>query len=210
MAFSRRILPPLALFSLALTQCASEETAPPKMPVEPRPTDAMVPASGEAEARPLVREQGEYDVDRQIAMASDAFHTAAIDQAKLAYPKTKDAAVKRFAQTMLAEHGRAKQEETELFVELRLSPMESALSTEIGVESGKVLVSLSEASSQEFDDTYVAAQISLHQRFLNALDRDLLPAAGHPRLRKALEAMRPRIELHLDTAQSLQQALANP
>lgn len=206
MALSRKVLFPIALFPIVLTQCASEEAAL-KTPADQR---AMVPASGEAEPRPLVQGREEHEVDRQIAMASDAFHSAAVDQAKIAYPKTKDAAVKRFAQTMLAEHGRAKQEETKLFVELRLSPMESPLSTEIGVESGKVLGSLSDASSREFDATYVAAQVSLHQRFLDALDRELVPAAGHPRLRKALEAMRPRVELHLDTARSLQQALANP
>jgi putative membrane protein len=204
MGRSGKIAFPLAIFSLALTQCAGDRRS------TGTPDARMAPASGAVETRPLAQGRDQELTDRQIAMASDAFHTAAIDQAKLVYPKTKDAAVKKFAQVLLAEHTRAKQVETELFVELRLSPMESPLSTEIGIESGKVLMNLRDASSSRLDDTFVAAQVSSHQRFLDALERELLPNAGEPRLRKVLEAYRPRLELHLEMARGLQQALEHP
>jgi putative membrane protein len=208
MALSGKILFPLAIFSVSLTQCAGDRRSADGP--DAQKNAGMLPASGLAEARPVAQGREDKLTDRQIAMVSDAFHTAAIDQAKVAYPQTKDAAVKKFAQTLLAEHTRAKQEETELFVELRLSPMESPLSTEIGVESGKVLFNLREASARELDDAYVAAQISSHQRFLDALERELLPNAGEPRLRRVLEAYRPRLELHLEMARGLKQALESP
>jgi len=204
MASPGKALFPFAIFSFSLAQCAGDRHS-----TEP-PVARMAPASGVVEARPLAQGRENELTDRQIAMASDAFHSAAIDQAKLVYPKTKDAAVKKFAQILLAEHTRAKQVETDLFVELRMSPMESPLSTEIGVESGKVLMNLRDASPNDLDDTFVAAQISSHQRFLDALDRELLPNVGEPRLRNVLEAYRPRLELHLEMARGLKQALANP
>jgi putative membrane protein len=197
------------IFSVALTHCASEGQG------QRGARDArMVPAS-RVEGPPEVgRSEERRDgvlTDQQIAMVSDAFHSAALDQAKLVYPKTKDAAVKRFAQTLLADHGRAKQEETDAFVELRLSPMESPLSSEIGVASGKVLFALRDASSTDtLDKTFVAGQVDANQRFLDALDQKLLPNAGEPRLKDMLEAFRPRVELHLEMARGLEQALANP
>jgi len=144
-------------------------------------------------------------------MVSDAFHTAALDQARIVYPKTQDAAVKRFAQTLLADHARAKQEETETFVELRLSPTENPLSTEIGIESGKTLFALRETSSPDaLDKIFVAAQVAAHEKFLHALDTEMLPNAQEPRLRGVLEAFRPRAELHLEMARGLKQVLDNP
>ena len=174
----------------------------------------MVPASRVEEPPSVGRSSeppGTTLTDRQIAMVSDAFHTATLDQAKIVYPKTQDAAVKRFAQTLLADHARAKQTETDTFVELRLSPMENPLATEIGVESGKVLFALRDASSPDaLDKLFVVAQVASHQRFLDALDTELLPNAQEPRLRGMLEAFRPRVELHLEMARGLQQVLDNP
>jgi putative membrane protein len=195
--------------SLLLTHCTSEGKGQ-RGTRDPQ----MVPASGVDPAPSAGRSaerRGTELSDQQIAMASDAFHTAALDQAKVVYPKTKDAAVKRFAQTLLADHARAKQDETDAYVELRLSPMESPLSTEIGVESGKVLFALRDASSpDEVDKLFVAAQLAAHQKFLDALDTELLPNAHEPRLRGMLETFRPRVELHLEMARGLKQALDNP
>jgi len=143
-------------------------------------------------------------------MVMDAFHGAMLDQAKLAYPKTKDPGVKRYAQTLLADHGRAKQEQTDVFVELRLSPRESPISTELGVESGKVLFALGDAKDSELDAAFLAAQVGQNQRFLDILERELVPNATLPRLRQLLEAQKPRVELHLEMARGLQQALDNP
>jgi predicted outer membrane protein len=207
-SFHRAVFPFLVLSSL-LTQCASEGKG------QRGTRDAtMVPASRVEEPPSVGRSSepaGTKLTDQQIAMVSDAFHTATLDQAKVVYPKTQDAAVKRFAQTLLAEHGRAKQAETDTFVELRLSPTESPLATEMGIESGKALASLRESGSPDaLDKLFVAAQVDAHQKFLQALDSELLPNAREPRLRALLEAFRPRVELHLEMARGLQQVLDNP
>jgi len=207
MALFRSAAFPSMILATALTQCASDDHGP------RRARDArMVPASRVDDSLELGRSATPRAAlnDQQIAMVSEAFHSAMLDQAKVVYPKTEDAAVKRFAQTLLADHGRAKQEETDRFVELRLSPMESPLSSELGVESGKVLFSLRDAEGDDLDHRFIAAQVGQNQRYLDLLDQQLLPNASEPSLRQMLDAFRPRVELHLEMARGIQQALSNP
>ena len=209
MASFRNAAFPFLVLPCLLTHCASEGKG------QRGTRDAtMVPASRVEEPPSVGRSSeppGTALADQQIAMVSDAFHTATLDQAKIIYAKTQDAAVKRFAQTLLADHARAKQAETDTAVELRLSPVESPLSTQIGIESGKVLFALRQSSSpDELDKIFVRAQVASHQTFLHALDTELLPSAQEPRLKGMLEAFRPRVELHLEMARGLQQVLDNP
>ena len=207
MALFRSAAFPLVILSLSLTQCASDDHG------QRGARDArMVPASRVDESIEVGRNatpRTELN-DQQIAMVSETFHSAVLDQAKMVYPKTEDAAVKRFAQTLLADHGRAKQEETDRFVELRLSPMESPLSTEFGVESGKVLFAIRDARGDDLDQRFIAAQIGQDQRYLDLLEQQLIPNASDPSLRRMLDAFRPRVELHLEMARGIQQALSNP
>jgi putative membrane protein len=196
------------VLALALVQCASEGHGH-----EGAKDARLRPASRVDESLEVGRSatgSAAQLSDQQIAMVSDAFHSAVLDQAKLVYPKTKDAAVKRFAQTLLADHARARQEETEGFVELRLSPAESPESSELGVESGKVLFALRDARDDELDRKFVAAQVEQNRRFLALLEQKLVPNASELRVRQMLESFRTRVELHLEMALGIQRVFENP
>jgi predicted outer membrane protein len=198
------------LLGLAFTllQCATDGRKAARGAEDDEPF--MVPASGidtsQENARPGEREEAPL-TDEQIVKASDAAHSAAIDQARIAYAKTKDERVKKLAQAMLADHGKAKQEETELAVELHLSPADSALSTEIGVDSGKTLFAFRDAGVGSVDRTYVAAQLAAQEKYLDALDHRLIPSARDSRLKQALVAFRSRVKAHLEQTREIQQAI---
>jgi putative membrane protein len=140
-------------------------------------------------------------------MASDVAHTAAIDQSRIAFAKANDPRVKEFAKKMLAEHGKAKQAEQAILVEARLSPEESPLSTELGVDAGRALFALREAGEGPIDRTYIDAQLSLHEKYLAALDEQLIPNARDSRLEQALRNTRQRVKAHLDEARELERTL---
>ncbi|HEX6766665.1 MAG TPA: DUF4142 domain-containing protein [Polyangiaceae bacterium] len=145
--------------------------------------------------------------DRQVATASERAHSAAIDEARLAFTKAKDPEVKSFAQMMLADHGRAKEQETALVLELHLSPEDSSVATAIGVESGKAQTNLREMEGSSFDHAYVDAQISALDKYLNALDTRLIPDSKELRLTQALVASRTRSADQLKKARELKKAL---
>lgn len=206
MTGSRTVAFSVAMLALALTHCGEKQPAHGSTDVRMAPASRVVEHDGRGNPVPA---SNELD-DRQIAMALDAFHSAVLDQARTVFPKTKDDAVKRFAQTLLAEHQRAKQEDMSLFVELRLGRKESSLATDIGVESGKTLFAMREAEGARLDRVFVAAQVALQDGFLRALDDRLIRSAGEPRLKKRLEELRPHVELHLEMARGLERALNSP
>ena len=191
---------------------ANCEKQPPRGP-QHEAEPFMVPASRVEAPNEASRERPGALSDAQIGMASDVAHTAAIDQSRIAFAKATDPRVKEFAKKMLAEHTKAKQEETAIRVEARLSPEESPLSTELGVDAGRALFALRETGDGTLDRTYIEAQVSLHERYLSALDEQLIPNARDSRLERALRDARQRVKEHLDEARELERSIvdeANP
>jgi putative membrane protein len=184
------------------------ERQPPRGP-EHESEPFMVPASRNEATDEASRVRRPALSDGQIGMASDVAHTAAIDQSRLAFAKAKDPRVKEFARKMLAEHSKAKQEEMAIVVDRKLSPEESPLSTELGVEAGRVLFSLREAGEGPIDRTYIAGQLALHERYLAALDEQLIPNARDSELEQALRNTRQRVKAHLDEVRELEMTLEN-
>lgn len=183
-----------------LAHCANQPARGPQTETEP----FMVPASRVDAPDEPSRARAVALNDAQIGMASDVAHTAAIDQSRIAFSKATDPRVKEFARRILADHGKAKQEETAILVELKLSPEESPLSTEIGVEAGRALFALREAGEGPIDRTYIEAQLALHEKYLEALDAQLIPNARDSRLEQALRNSRQRVKAHLDEVRELE------
>jgi putative membrane protein len=201
-----------ALFLLAapfvLAHCANGGRTPPRGP-QNETEPFMVPASRVEGPDEPSRNRTPALSDAQIGMVSDVAHTAAIDQSRIAFAKAKDPRVKEFAKKMLAEHGKAKQAEQAVLVEARLSPEASPLSTEFGVDAGRALFALREAGEGPIDRTYIDAQLSLHEKYLAALDEQLIPNARDSRLEQALRNTRQRVGAHLDEARELERSFAN-
>jgi putative membrane protein len=197
----------LLVAPFVLAHCANDGRQPSRGPeneVEP----FMAPASRVEAPNEPSRVRAAPLTDGQVGMASDVAHTAAIDQSRIAFAKATDPRVKEFAKKMLAEHGKAKQEENAILVEARLSPEESPLSTEIGVDAGRALFALrEEGSAGPIDRTYVEGQIALHEKYLAALDEQLIPNARDSRLEQALRNTRQRVKAHLDEVRALERTL---
>jgi len=199
----------LAALPLVLAQCANgnRQASGPENEAEP----FMVPASGADEPRPVVPAPAEQRNsalnDGQVAMASDVAHNMAIEQARIVYAKTKDPRVKEYAQIILADHARAQQRETAILLELRASPEESDLSTELGIDAGKTLYELRDSGTGPVDRTYMESQVPAQEKLLKVLDEKLVPNASNADLRRELEAFRARVKVHLERAREIKQAL---
>lgn len=137
-------------------------------------------------------------------MFADLANTSEVEQGKLAQGKAKAPAVKKFAELMVKHHTEAQQEQAKLFKKLSLVPSDSASAAQLKADGEKATATLKEAGAAEFDRTYVATQVDVHQKVLDALDTKLIPAARSTELVAILRKMRTTVEAHLSQAKALQ------
>jgi putative membrane protein len=210
---------------LVVSACGSDQKSPataeevregealpaaPPVPAEPAstnsPTAPTVPdaavekAAAAAEPAPAK----EQLTEAQIAKLSELVNTAEVEQGKLGQSRGKSANVKKFAAMMIKHHGEALKEQAKLLKKLNLTPADSATATELKADGEKTLDKLKSADAASFDATYVASQVEGHQKVLDVLDAQALPAAKTPEVADALRRARAAVEQHLNEARALQ------
>ena len=209
----------LVLAGLAFVQCGGEqksagspaEIMPSAEPPQPEEADAATTratppesdtANAQAQAATPAAPKVDPLTDEQIAAITDAANSAEIAQAKLAQSKSKDAAVKQFAAMMISHHGEAKQKQAKL----KLKPAESGVSTAMQVDADATMNALKADNGKDFDQAYITAQVTGHQKVLDTINDKLLPNAKSPELKAYLEEIKPRVEDHLKQAKQLQES----
>lgn len=155
----------------------------------------MPPASGNPPATQLSQ--------AQIARVTELANTGEIEQAKIAQTKAKSPSVKKFAAMMIKHHGEAKADQTKLYKKLDLTPTSSQTATLLQADSDKALGQLRAADGAAFDLAYINGQVDAHQKVLDTIDRELLPAATDQALVSELNKMRATVESHLTEAKRL-------
>jgi putative membrane protein len=165
----------------------------------PEPSGAAEPAPAKAPAPPLSQ--------AQIAMFADLANSSEVEQGRVAQAKAQAASVKKFAGMMIKHHTEAKQEQAKLFQKLNLTPTQSEKSKELKADGDRILGALRGAQGATFDVTYMNSQVEAHQKVLEAIDRDLLPAASDQALIDGLKKMRGTVESHLTEAKAVQAQL---
>ena len=146
--------------------------------------------------------------EAQIAMVADLANSSEIEQGKLAQNKAKAASVKKFAAMMVKHHTDAKAEQAKLFKQLNLTPTQCPNETTRQQAGEKTLTSLRAASGTSFDARYIDSQVEAHQKVLDALDNELLPAATEQKLIDGLNKMKTTVQNHLQEAKTIQAELA--
>ena len=142
-----------------------------------------------------------------IAMFAELANSSEIEQGKVAQAKGQTASVKKFAGMMVKHHTEAKQEQAKLFQKLNLTPAQSEKSKALKEDADKILGALRGAQGATFDVAYMNSQVEAHQKVLEAIDRDLLPAASDQALIDGLKKMRGTVESHLTEAKAIQAQL---
>lgn len=195
----------------------SDTTASP--PGDPTPTGqptGMPPAQPESRSGPTnTQSAGAASAaepmaplsQNQVAMVADLANTSEVEQGKLAESKAKAPSVKKFAAMMVKHHTEAKQEQAKLFKKLNLTPAQSQKSSALKEDADKMMTSLKGVDGPAFDVAYMNSQVDAHQKVLDAIDKDLLPAASDQELINGLKKMRGTVESHLTEAKTLQAQL---
>jgi putative membrane protein len=145
--------------------------------------------------------------DGQILKVTNAVDTGEIAQAKLAKEKAKRAEVKSFANHMISEHGKAKDQGSQAAAKSNIEPADSPLAMELSSKGEQTLAQLKQTESQNFDQAYIDAQVKQHAEVLGHIEEHLLPSASDPALKAQLEKARVMVSKHLNQAKEIQAKL---
>jgi putative membrane protein len=164
--------------------------------------DTTTTASGRAPARDNDSAMTDVDI-AAVVLAANSSDSA---NGALAVTRTRNAAVREFAQRLVRDHGQANQRAKALATRLNVTPVETEKVRDMNRDAADKRRELQEKSAEEFDRAFLDHEVDAHQNTLETLDR-LIPAADNADLRQLLTQARTTVQSHLDQARQLQQTL---
>ncbi|HYZ32459.1 MAG TPA: DUF4142 domain-containing protein [Crenalkalicoccus sp.] len=177
-AFWAAALAPLFLLGCAQTQRAADTTA----------------AAARAQVSPTLSTS-----DAAFMTTAARGGMAEVELGQLAQRNGRSAAVKRFGQRMVDDHGRANQELTALAQRKQITPPGG-----IGAENRQTYEDLAELRGGAFDRAYAQAMIQDHEEDLRAFQGEAQNGTD-PEVRAFAARMVPMLQEHLRMAQQLPQ-----
>lgn len=167
------------------------------------PAPSAAPGSTQADTSATALE------DSQIVGILLGINRAEVEQARIAQQKASNERVREFADMMIKDHSGARDKVDQLSRTMGFSSAESPLSLQLQASAKSALSKINSAAGADFDSTYMAEQISMHQQALDTIDKHLLRHARASELQSLIIETRPVIEQHLNEAKQIQQALAS-
>jgi putative membrane protein len=146
--------------------------------------------------------------DAEIAMIVVVADTVDVNYGKLAVEKTKNQAVKEFAETMVRDHTAVNEKAVALAKKLGVTPVASETSKSLESNGKAELKKLKALTDSQFDKAYVANEVAYHEAVIDLLDKTLIPSAKNAELKALLKTGRPIFAAHLEHAKMLQSSLS--
>ena len=145
--------------------------------------------------------------DAQIASIVVTANQVDIDAGNVALKASKNAEVKKFAQTMVTDHTGVNKSATELVTKLKVTPEDNETSKSLKTGGEQNVTTLKGLKGAEFDKAYIDHEVAYHQQVLDAVDKTLIPSAKNDELKALLVKVRPAFVAHLEHAKHLQASL---
>lgn len=148
--------------------------------------------------------------DPEVAHAAVTANQIDIDFAQIALKKSKDAEIRKFAQTMTNDHQAVIKQAAALASKLNVTPTDNAVSRQLLADAEKTIKMLNAASSKEFNQAYIDNEVAYHKSVINAVEALLIPEAENQELKELLENVVPALKAHLGHAEMVQKMVSKP
>lgn len=146
--------------------------------------------------------------DPEVAHVAVTANRIDIDLAKFAQTRTRNAAVRQFAATMIADHSAVNAQAAALAGRLGVTPADNKVSQSLLEGASAARAGLDTLRGAAFDRAYIDREMAYHQAVLDAIDTLLIPTTENADLRQLLAAVRPAIAAHLAHAQQIKGGLS--
>ena len=127
-----------------------------------------------------------------------------IDAGQLALQKAPTPEVRSFASRMVREHEMMMQNTDRLAHRLSVQPQNPALVSTMADTHREMMKKLGAKYGSDFDKAYIGYQIKMHEQALD-LVKDVAESVENQSLKLHLREMRPDLQNHLTSAQSIEQ-----
>ncbi len=141
--------------------------------------------------------------DANYAALVEEANTGEIEAATVARTQASNPAVKTFAQWMIRDHTRLRDEGKQLLTRLGLTPQPPADDPVRELNSRTTQALQSAAKGTSFDSTYMNSQVAAHKAVLGLLST-MQSSAANAQLQEMAKKAQPMIQSHLDSAQVIQ------
>jgi putative membrane protein len=151
----------------------------------------MLKAIGFAAAAALFASSGYAQAtkpnDAQIAHIAHTADNLDIAAAKQALAKSKDKAVRDFAQEMVRDHTAVNDQALALVKKLGVTPQDNPTSQSLSKDAAAKLASLGKLNGKAFDKAYIQNEVAYHKTVNGALASTLIPDAQNAELKSLLQ-----------------------
>lgn len=153
---------------------------------------------------PAIAQSGPAPTDPQIVGIVLAADQIDVDYAQIALAKSKNKAVREFAQLMVTDHSAVQKSVIALAAKLGVTGADSP--TSVGLKTGAVAITakLQSLDGAAFDAFYIDNEVSYHKTVTDAVEAVLIPNAKNSELKSALEGAKPLFLAHLAHARMVQ------
>ncbi len=141
-----------------------------------------------------------------IVLAADAID---VSYGKIALEKSKNKAVREFAQRMVTDHSAVQQSVIGLAAKLNVTAEDSPTSIGLNKGAADVTIKLKSLRGPAFDSFYVDNEVSYHATVTGAVETVLIPSAANAELKAALQGAQPLFLRHLEHAKMIQADLGS-
>jgi putative membrane protein len=125
--------------------------------------------------------------DAQIAHIAYTAGNIDIAAGKQALAKSKDKAVRDFAQEMVRDHTAVNDQALALVKKLGVTPQDNPTSQALSKDANAKLDSYAKLEGKAFDKAYVANEVAYHKTVNGALSTQLIPSAQNAELKSLLQ-----------------------
>jgi putative membrane protein len=124
--------------------------------------------------------------DAQIAHIAYTAGQLDLEAGRLALTKSKNAAVRSFAETMVRDHAAVNDQALALVKKLGVTPEANATSEALTRQSQETAHRLSSLQGAAFDRAYIENEVAYHRAVNEALAKTLIPEADNAELKSLL------------------------
>jgi putative membrane protein len=146
--------------------------------------------------------------DAQIAHIAYTAGQIDVTAAEQALAKSKDKAVRDFAEAMKRDHAAVNDKALALVKQLGVTPEANPTSAALSAQAAKTHETLARLDGKAFDKAYVANEVAYHKTVNGALSSTLIPSASNEQLKGLLEVGLKLFSEHQLHAEQLEAGLA--
>lgn len=152
---------------------------------------------------PTTQAQNSQFTDPQIASIAVTANQIDVNYGKMALKKTKNAEIRKFAQTMVNDHESIIKQAVALATKLHVTPQTNAMTKSLLEGAAKETKTLEGLKGKAFDKAYAQNEAAYHDAVVGAVKTTLIPQTQNAELKSLLQSVMPLLEHHLQMAKDL-------